>query len=111
MTIAAPLRKRGNSSTKVRSEKKSCLTNATSTAAVVVTEENKLDVTKGAESLRLSSEAVTTQESLLLAMQIVCAVCTEDFRNLQEVHDPQGGEDLGKSVDALLRDLPYNVRR
>lgn len=44
-------------------------------------------------------------------MKSMCSVCTEYFWNLQWICKPQSGKDQKGSVELLLWDPPYNVRR
>lgn len=53
---------------------------------------------------------MTAHEELLEAMQTLCCVYIEDFRNLHETLEFQDCKVLGKSVDLLLCNPPFNVR-
>lgn len=44
-------------------------------------------------------------------MRMARCFYAEDFRNLDEMDEPQGGEDLDEGVDLLLRNTPYSNRR
>lgn len=111
MKIAVPVRKSEHSRTIAKSSKKRCLNTATTTATTVVKEKDVSDGTEPAESLNLSPKAVTALEALLQAMRTVCYVYTEEFCNLHDTHNLQGGEDLGEDVNLILCDRSYNVRR
>lgn len=67
-----------------------------------------LNVTKAAEALHLSPETMIAQEALRQAMKMVRFVYTNDFRNLHETHELQGGKGVGESIDMLPCDPPYN---
>lgn len=70
-----------------------------------------LHATEVVETLRLAPGAVAAHEALLQTMKTVCCVYTEDPGNLGEKHELQGSEDLAESIELLLFDPPYNVRR
>lgn len=54
---------------------------------------------------------MATPKVLLQAMKTVFCVYTDDFRNIDETHELQGGELMGKSANLLLCDALYNIRR
>lgn len=57
------------------------------------------------------STAVAAEEVLLQAVRTVCCVYKKYFRNSYETHKLQGGGDLGESIDLLLFNSSYNLRR
>lgn len=110
MSISLPLCKREYSSTTARSPKNRRLDTATAPATVVVKEEDFLDVTPRI-STTCHSRMWPTRKYRYKQMKTVCCDYTEDFQNLRETHELYGGEDLGKNVDLLLCNPPYNVCR
>lgn len=65
ITFAAPVRKRGHSSTISRSRIKLCLDGATDPSTAVAKEEDVLEAIKAAECSHVSLEAIAAQEALL----------------------------------------------
>lgn len=66
------------------------------TATAVGKEKSVLEVTNTAESSHLSLEAVVVQEELVEAMRTVYCGYAENFRDLHETHELQGGKDMSE---------------
>lgn len=76
-----------------------------------VKEEDVIDDVKPAETLMLSVEAKAAMRALRKAMAPVCAVFDVPFQSLIAEHDMMTLRILRGTVDFVLTDPPYNVRR
>lgn len=68
-------------------------------------------MTEAEELLHLSSEGVAAEKALQQEVQTVCFIYPAYFCSLNESHKLRGSEGLGESVNLLLCDLLYIVRR
>lgn len=94
MSNAVPVSKRGNTSTIAQSPKKHHMKTATVPETVVVKEKDLLNVTKAAELLHLSTEAVAALKTFLQAMKTAWCVYTKNVRSPCETLVLQSSEDL-----------------
>jgi DNA modification methylase len=77
---------------------------------VVVKDEDVLDVVP-ALSDELTADAKNAFEVLKTEMDMYVSFYTTDFKNLSQTHGDVNGMDIDGSVDLVLTDPPYNIRR
>lgn len=89
------------------------LTNATSLQLLTPPEkkENVLQLTNAATWIDSAEEAELATEVLGKAINSVCYVFGGAFRDDKELHKAGVGKELEESVDLLICDPPYNLRR
>lgn len=68
-------------------------------------------MTDDESSLNLLEEAKRAIQLLSEAVNSVCYIYDTDFRSNEELHETGIREGVVETVDSLLCDAPYNVRR
>lgn len=70
-----------------------------------------LEVTNAATSLDLSEEVRRANKLLSETMNSVCYIHDTDSRDLEELRETGGGEEVAESLNFLLCNPFYNIRR